>query len=112
MVGAWNPDLPGLDGWLFPATEKAADIPTPPTSAVAWSAIISYVNNNRLYDQFSVALHIVTSLMYQMVPQTADGQIWLSYDWRVSLPAFSSIRGRYTFLNEGVAGYGNQRALN
>ncbi|KAL4569910.1 hypothetical protein LXL04_025557 [Taraxacum kok-saghyz] len=123
MLGAWKSrsnlrldfELPKLaDKIYFPATvsDQKLDILTPPTSGIAWSAILSYVSINRLYEHFSVALHIVTSLKYQMVPVTADGQIWLTYDWRVSLPSFSSIRGRFAFLNEGEAAYGSRRALN
>ncbi|KAI3799665.1 hypothetical protein L1987_34964 [Smallanthus sonchifolius] len=65
----------------------------------------------KLYGHFSTALHIICTLAYQFLPVTAEGQIWLSFDWTVNLPAFSSIRGLYKFLNEEEAAYVNHRAL-
>uniref|UniRef100_A0AAU6R540 Capsid protein n=1 Tax=Cynanchum associated totivirus TaxID=3161584 RepID=A0AAU6R540_9VIRU len=103
-------EIPGLTGW-FDVDEADVVIPPPPNSSIAWAALMKYVAHNRVFDHFSTALHLVTSLMYQVLPVTAEGQVWLSFDWYLSLPSFSSVRGRYTFLNEDEPAFVSHRAL-
>nr|WLJ58891.1 putative coat protein [Areca palm latent virus 1] len=105
--------IPNLDAWLAePVPGEPRVYPPPiPTSDICWQAIKQYVTQNRLYDHFSTALYIIAGCMYQFVPSTAESVYWLSIDWKVSLPTFRSIRGRYTCLNEGEAALVSHRAL-
>ncbi|CAI9098887.1 OLC1v1035615C1 [Oldenlandia corymbosa var. corymbosa] len=85
--------------------------PAPPSWQMAWAALTKYVTLNRVFGHFSTALYLVTGAMYQMLPVTVEGQIWLSFKWKMSLPAFASVRGRFTCFNEEEAAFGNQRAF-
>ncbi|UHK03127.1 MAG: coat protein [Sanya totivirus 5] len=81
------------------------------TSNQAWSAIRNYVAFNRIYEHFSAALYIISALTYDMLPITAEGQAWLRGTWRLTLPRFRSIRGRYAFLLDGQGALISHRAL-
>ncbi|UHK03130.1 MAG: coat protein [Sanya totivirus 6] len=85
--------------------------PPPYTAAQAWRALRGYVSNNRLFDQFSAALMVIVSTMYQFKPVTAESVYWLKPRLEVTLPIFDSVRGRYPFLNVGEAAFISQRGL-
>jgi hypothetical protein len=82
------------------------------TSAQAWDALRMYVTQNRLYAHFSVALHMVTSMMYQYLPDTMEAVAWLDNCWEVVIPEFHSMRGRFPFFNTGEPAFLTQRPLN
>ncbi|APG75975.1 hypothetical protein 1 [Hubei toti-like virus 2] len=102
--------MTGLESWL--KEEQGAEMPKMPNWKQVWSALRAYVGQNRLYDQFSTALYIVSFLAYQFVPATAEACVWLSFDWQIVMPVFHSIRGRYEILNDGEAALVSHRAIN
>nr|WIL96217.1 coat protein [Carrot-associated toti-like virus] len=102
----------GFAGWITGTRAEGQQAPAPPSWEDAWTALKKYVNQNRLYDHFSTALYVIACATYQFAPVTAESQAWLSINWHLSLPRFSSIRGRYTFLNEDEAAFISHRALN
>ncbi|QSV39135.1 capsid protein [Peach-associated virus 2] len=102
--------MTSLEAWL--KEEAGAEAPKMVNSAQVWAALRAYVGQNRLYDQFSAALYSVSFMTYQFLPSTAEACIWLSFDWNMVIPSFSSIRGRYELLNDGEAALVSHRAIN
>jgi len=99
-------------GWLqADAGQQQLDMPAPLSSADAWGALAAYVGQNRLFNQFSTALYLVCGAMCQMLPATAEGQLWLTREVQLKIPQFKSVRGRFPFFNEGEAALLNHRAL-
>nr|UMQ74232.1 capsid protein [Helianthus annus leaf-associated totivirus 11] len=102
-INIWMDDLPSAD---------RRDIDRTPLSAKeAFRTLVKYVSMNRLFNQFSTALHLVVSIMTQMVPATAEGQAWLGLDMKVQLPMFRACRARFPFLLSGDPAFVSHRAL-
>nr|WEL36414.1 capsid protein [Bursera graveolens associated totivirus 1] len=105
--------IPSLDDWIVEENPRGPVAAAPEVIGwqQSWSALKTYVTQNRLYDHFSTALYLFCASFYQYEPVTAESVYWLALDWNLSLPKFSSIRGRYSFLNEGEAALVSHRAL-
>nr|ULN99202.1 RNA dependent RNA polymerase RdRp [Pterostylis totivirus] len=102
-----------LDAWMAEGgvPPLGAQVPPLPTAEEAWGYLRAYVTQNRVYDHFSTALYMLCTVAYQFLPVTAESNYWLSLNWVVVLPEFKSVRGRYVFLNEGIAALVSHRAL-
>nr|UVG55936.1 putative capsid protein [Poaceae Liege totivirus 9] len=86
-------------------------MPTLLNSGEAWRTLLAYVAHNGLYGAMSVAIHVVSSMMCQFVPATAEGHVWLDEELTVVLPRFEAVRGRYVFFNEGEKAFVSHRAI-
>ncbi|QFS21890.1 coat protein [Taro-associated totivirus L] len=104
-------DVSKLDSWLTGEGQDKKDKPAMMSWNEAWGALRAYVTQNRLFDHFSVALYIISAATYQFYPSTAEGTYWLTMPWQLTMPRFTSIRGRYECLNEGEAALVSHRAL-
>jgi len=67
--------------------------------------------HNRVYDHFSTALYLLTFCTYQFLPPVPEAAVWMGFKWKVQLPRFASIRGRYGQLLDGEAALASHRAL-
>ncbi|QGX74235.1 putative capsid protein [Cronartium ribicola totivirus 5] len=92
-------------------TTELEPLPAVFTSAQAWVAMTKYITLNKLYNQFSTALHLVTTMMTQMVPATVEGHVWLAEPRVIRMPRLNASRARYIFLTEGEASFVSHRAL-
>jgi hypothetical protein len=99
------------ESWLSSADGAEVVVPAAPTVADAWSALTKYITVNRLYDQWAVAVQLVSQTMCQMLPESAEGQAWLALPREVVIPHFASLRGRYPLFNEGDAALLSHRAM-
>jgi hypothetical protein len=101
-----------IGSWLIAAHGAEVITPPVPSADVAWSALTKYITVNRLYDQWSVAVQLVSQVAIQFLPDTAEAQVWLGVSKSLALPIFSSIRGRYIIFNEGESALLSHRAMN
>lgn len=104
-------EVGGFGLWLAPKTEEDRVVPKPLGWVSAWSALRRYVVQNRLYSQFMVAVQVLSEVMCQFLPDSAEGQVWLAMTRDIHIPAFNAVRGRYALLTEGESAFLSHRAL-
>lgn len=83
---------------LFGTTE----LPPMISSDDGWRGLITYVQHNRLYGAFSVALNLFASIPYHFRPSAAEATLWASLRWTVRLPDFRASRGWFEAFNRGI----------
>lgn len=105
-------DTIDMNAWLAPEIGVGAVVPVPLTSGEAMAALREFVARNKLYNNYSDALAVVSEVMLSMVPDTAEGQAWLQVPRTVVMPTFFASRARYPFLIDGEAALINHRAFN
>lgn len=103
------PVVAAREGWFDEDTDLV--IPDLPSAAQAWRAYRKYVAQNRLYVQSAAAMTLVSQLGIQLLPDTAEGQAWLTIPKELTMPSFSACRARYPFLLEGKGALISHRAL-
>ncbi|MCB8813867.1 hypothetical protein LJD41_26280, partial [Escherichia coli] len=84
-----------MDDWILGKSER--DFPLS-DKRVIWLALRKYVVANNLYNQFYSAASVLSQLLLTVIPDSAEGQVWLTEIVEVGLPRFGSVRGWYPFL--------------
>lgn len=102
-------DISAYSDWV--KGEPATQCPPLPIVEVVWSALRKYVENNRVYHHFSTALYLLTFCTYQFLPPVPEAAVWMGFKWKVNLPGFASIRGRYELFLNGEAAIVSHRAI-
>ena len=78
---------------------------------VIWLALTKYVIHNHLYYHFYSAACVLSQLLLTVVPDSAEGQVWLMEKVEVCLPRFGSVRGKYTFFKNSDSGFADSTPL-
>lgn len=77
----------------------------------AMRATRQYICRNKLFNQYSVALALLVSLGCQMVPDTAEANIWLKMSKTIRIPRFCATRARLPHLTAGLPGLLSSRGI-
>lgn len=108
LVYRYTRNIQELDDWILGKSER--DFPLS-DKRVIWLALRKYVVANNLYNQFYSAASVLSQLLLTVIPDSAEGQVWLTEIVEVGLPRFGSVRGWYPFLTNGEAALIQETAL-